>query len=279
MAAPAATLAPGGAGAAPICRGNVMRLKATYPDLADRSIFITGGGSGIGAALTRAFAQQGSRVAFVDIAEEASHALVESCVAEGVRHSPLFIRCDLRDIAALRDAVEQAHAAHGDITVLLNNAAHDERHKVESVTPEYWDDRIAVNQRHVFFASQAVLPQMQRAGGGSIVNFGSVSWKLRQGGMPAYTMAKASIHGLTRGLARDYGKENIRVNTLVPGWVMTERQLKFWVTPEAEREIDAGQALAGRVRPEHIADMALFLASDAAAMCSAQEFVVDGGWT
>jgi len=256
-----------------------MQRKAIYPDLAGRTVFITGGGSGIGAALTRAFAHQGARVAFVDIATEASQALVEAIAAEGVKHAPLFLECDIRDVGLLRQAVVEAAASLGDITVLLNNAAHDERHAVERVTPEYWDDRIAVNMRPVFFAAQAVIPMMQRAGGGSIVNFGSVSWKLRQGGMPAYTMAKASMQGLTRGLARDFGKQNIRVNTLVPGWVMTERQLTLWVTPEAEREIDAGQALAGRVHPEHIAEMALFLASDASAMCSAQEFVVDGGWT
>lgn len=147
------------------------------------------------------------------------------------------------------------------------------------MTPEFWDDRMAINQRPMFFAAQAIIPQMQRAGGGAIVNFGSVSWKLRQGGMPAYTMAKASVQGLTRSLARDYGKENIRVNTLVPGWVMTERQLTLWITPEAEKEIEAGQCLAGRVMPRNIADMALFLSSAASAMCSAQEFVVDGGWT
>ncbi|MBC9206627.1 SDR family oxidoreductase [Roseomonas aerophila] len=251
---------------------------ALYPDLAGRSVFITGGGSGIGAALTAAFTAQGSRVAFVDIAEDASQALVAQ-LSPGATHAPLFIRCDIRDIAALRAAIEQARAAHGDVTVLLNNAANDQRHKTEDVTPEFWDDRIAINQRPMFFAAQAVLPQMQRAGGGSIVNFGSVSWKLRQGGMAAYTMAKASVQGLTRSLARDYGKQHIRANTLVPGWVMTERQLTHWVTPEAEKEIDAGQALAGRVMPAHIADMALFLASDASAMCSAQEFVVDGGWT
>jgi NAD(P)-dependent dehydrogenase (short-subunit alcohol dehydrogenase family) len=256
-----------------------MQRNAIYPDLADRSVFITGGGSGIGAALTRAFAHQGARVAFVDIATETSQALVEAVAAEGAAHRPLFLECDIRDVALLRQAVAEAAASQGDITVLLNNAAHDERHAVESVTPEYWDERIAVNMRPVFFAAQAVIPMMQRAGGGSIVNFGSVSWKLRQGGMPAYTMAKASMQGLTRGLARDFGKQNIRVNTLVPGWVMTERQLTLWVTPEAEREIDAGQALAGRVRPEHIAEMALFLGSEASAMCSAQEFVVDGGWT
>jgi len=256
----------------------VPQQTALYPDLAGRSVFITGGGSGIGAALTAGFTAQGSRVAFVDIAEEASQALVAQ-LSPGATHAPLFIRCDIRDIAALRAAIEHARAAHGDITVLLNNAANDQRHKTEDVTPEFWDDRVAINQRPMFFAAQAVLPQMQRAGGGSIVNFGSVSWKLRQGGMAAYTMAKASVQGLTRSLARDYGKQHIRANTLVPGWVMTERQLTHWVTPEAEKEIDAGQALAGRVMPAHIADMALFLASDASAMCSAQEFVVDGGWT
>jgi NAD(P)-dependent dehydrogenase (short-subunit alcohol dehydrogenase family) len=251
-----------------------MQPKATYPDLAGRSVFITGGGSGIGASLTEAFASQGSKVAFVDIARDASEAL-----AARLPNAPLFIPCDIRDIAALRAAVEQARAAHGDITVLLNNAANDQRHKLEDVTPEFFDDRIAINQRPMLFAAQAVLPQMQRAGGGSIVNFGSVSWKLKQGGMAAYTMAKASVQGLTRSLATDYGKQNIRVNTLVPGWVMTERQLTHWVTPEAELTIDAGQALAGRVQPEDIADMALFLASAASRMCSAQEFVVDGGWT
>ncbi|WP_159997986.1 SDR family NAD(P)-dependent oxidoreductase [Roseomonas sp. 18066] len=256
-----------------------MQRKAIYPDLAQKTVFITGGGSGIGAALTRAFAHQGARVAFVDIATDASRALVEAIAAEDAPHTPLFLECDIRDVALLRQAVAEAAASLGDITVLLNNAAHDERHAVERVTPEYWDDRIAVNMRPVFFAAQAVIPMMQRAGGGSIVNFGSVSWKLRQGGMPAYTMAKASMQGLTRGLARDFGKQNIRVNTLVPGWVMTERQLTLWVTPDAERRIDEGQALAGRVYPEHIAEMALFLASDASSMCSAQEFVVDGGWT
>jgi NAD(P)-dependent dehydrogenase (short-subunit alcohol dehydrogenase family) len=256
----------------------VPQQTALYPDLAGRSVFITGGGSGIGAALTAAFTAQGSRVAFVDIAGDASRALVGQ-LSPGAAHVPLFIPCDIRDITALRAAIDQARTAHGDITVLLNNAANDHRHRTEDVTPEFWDDRIAINQRPMFFAAQAVLPQMQRAGGGSIVNFGSVSWKLRQGGMAAYTMAKASVQGLTRSLARDYGKQHIRANTLVPGWVMTERQLTYWVTPEAEKEIDAGQALAGRVMPAHIADMALFLASDASAMCSAQEFVVDGGWT
>ena len=254
-----------------------MNENAVYPDLKGRSVFITGGGSGIGAALTEAFARQGAKVAFVDIAEAESLALVKAI--DGVAHSPLFIKCDIRDIDALRQAIEQARQAHGNITVLLNNAANDQRHRLEDVTPAFFDDRIAINQRPMLFAAQAIIPQMQRAGGGAIVNFGSVSWKLRQGGMAAYTMAKASVQGLTRSLARDFGKQNIRANTLVPGWVMTERQLSLWVTPEAEKEIEAGQCLAGRVHPQHIADMALFLSSAASSMCSAQEFVVDGGWT
>jgi D-xylose 1-dehydrogenase len=255
-----------------------MPQRAIYPGLAGRSVFITGGGSGIGAALTRAFAAQGSAVAFVDIAEEASRALVEQIAPEG-GPSPLFLPCDIRDIAALRRAVAEAAERHGDIGVLLNNAANDQRHPVEEVTPEFWDERMAINQRPMFFTAQAVLPQMRRLGGGSIVNFGSVSWKLHQGGMPAYTMAKASVHGLTRGLAEDFGPFNIRVNTLVPGWVMTERQLTMWMTPEAGEELERRQCLRRRVMPDDIADMALFLASDASQCCTAQEYVVDCGWT
>ncbi|UFN47045.1 SDR family oxidoreductase [Roseomonas sp. OT10] len=255
-----------------------MQPAAIYPDLRDRSVYLTGGGSGIGAALTESFARQGARVAFVDIAEAPSRALVARLTPD-VAHAPLFLPCDIRDIAALRRSVEAAREAHGDITVLLNNAAHDERHRLEDVTPDYFDDRIAVNMRPMLFAAQAVIPQMIRAGGGAVVNFGSCSWKLGQGGMAGYTMAKASVQGLTRSLGRDYGKHNIRANTLVPGWVMTERQLALWVTPEAERQIEAGQMLAGRVMPQDIAEMALFLASAASKMICGQEFVVDGGWT
>lgn len=255
-----------------------MTRPAIYPDLADRTVFVTGGGSGIGAALTEAFVAQGARVGFVDIAEAESRALVERLEAAHGR-APLFVPCDIRDVPALQAAVAATAAAFGDVTVLLNNAANDQRHAPETVTPEYWDDRMAINQRPMFFTAQAVRPMMARAGGGSIVNFGSISWKLGQGGMPAYTMAKASVHGLTRGLARDFGRDRIRVNTLLPGWVMTERQLKLWVTPEAEKEIEAGQCIPDRLMPHDIAEMALFLASDAAKMCTAQEFTVDGGWS
>ncbi|WP_181704704.1 SDR family NAD(P)-dependent oxidoreductase [Chthonobacter rhizosphaerae] len=255
-----------------------MPSRAFYPDLAAASVFVTGGGSGIGAALTRAFAAQTARVAFVDIAEEESRALVDAVAAEtGV--APLFIPCDIRDVPALQAAVRRAGEVHGDVGVLLNNAANDQRHRVEDVTRAYWDDRMAINQRPMMFAAQAVLPMMKRLGGGSIVNFGSISWKLGNGGMPAYTMAKAAVHGLTRGLARDFGPFGIRVNTLLPGWVMTERQKALWLTPEAEAEMLKGQCLKIRIEPDQVADLALFLASEASSACTAQEFTVDAGWS
>lgn len=251
---------------------------AIYPSLAGCTVFITGGGSGIGASLTRAFARQQARVAFVDIAEDASRALAEEVEREtGTR--PLFIACDLRDVGALRASIECARRRLGDIGVLVNNAASDDRHPVAEVTPELWDERMAVNLRPMFFAAQAVAPQMRALGGGSIVNFGSICWRIGTPDLPAYATAKAAVHGLSRSLARDLGVHGIRVNTLVPGCVMTERQLRLWVTPEAERSIDAHQYLKRRIQPEHVAAMALFLAADDSALCSAQEFVVDGGWS
>ncbi len=252
-------------------------MSAIYPSLKGRVVFITGGGSGIGAALTRAFAAQGAKVAFVDIAEAESRALVES-VSEATGNAPLFLPCDIRDIAALQGAVAEAAGQLGTVNVLVNNAANDQRHAVESVTQEYWDDRMSVNLRPMFFAAQAVAPGMKALNAGSIINFGSVSWMIGQGGMPAYTAAKAAVNGLTRGLARDFGPFNIRVNTLVPGWVMTERQLKLWLTPEADAERAQRQCLELRVQPEHIAAMALFLAADDSAACTNQQYIVDAGW-
>ncbi|MDP2697631.1 SDR family NAD(P)-dependent oxidoreductase [Thalassospira sp.] len=253
------------------------RKPAHYESLRDASVFITGGASGIGKSLVEAFCAQGAKVAFVDIQKDAGEALVAD-IAKTARHAPLFLLCDLTDIEALRHAVETAGQRHGPITVLLNNAANDTRHKWQDVTPEYWDNRQAINIRPAFFAIQAVAPMMIGAGGGSIVNFGSISWMLGQGGMPGYTTAKAATQGLTRGMARDLGKDNIRVNTLVPGWVMTERQLELWVDEAAEREIAERQCLKNKVMPEDIARMALFLASDESRMISAQNFIVDGGW-
>ncbi|MFO1055883.1 MAG: SDR family oxidoreductase [Dongiaceae bacterium] len=248
-----------------------------YPSLAGRSVLVTGGGSGIGESIVEQFCRQGSKVAFVDIAEAPSKALVKRIAAEGLE-KPLFIRCDLREIDALRAAVKKAAKANGPITVLVNNAARDDRHPFAEVTPEYWDERFATNLKHQFFAAQAVHPGMKAAGGGSIINMGSVSWMLGMGGMPAYTSAKAAVAGLTKSLARDFGPDNIRVNQVVPGWVMTERQRTLWLTPEGDRMIDERQCLKRRVMPVDLARMILFLASDDSAVCTSQSFVVDGGW-
>jgi NAD(P)-dependent dehydrogenase (short-subunit alcohol dehydrogenase family) len=250
---------------------------ATYPSLKDRSVFITGGGSGIGASLVRHFAAQGAKVAFVDIAVGPSERLVAD-IAAGGDPRPLFIECDLRDIEALRRAIAQGAAAHGPITVLVNNAAHDERHAFDTVTPEYWDDRMAVNLRHQFFAAQAVHPMMKAAGGGSIVNFGSVSWMIGQGGMPGYTAAKSAIMGLTRGLARDFGGDNIRVNSIAPGWIMTERQISLWLDEEGERELMKRQCLKLKLYPDDMARIVLFLAADDSSAMTNQTYVADGGW-
>lgn len=248
-----------------------------YPSLKEKVVLITGGGSGIGAVITECFLAQGSHVGFLDIDEEASHRLVADLEAQYGRKVH-FIRCDITDTGALQKAAAQVATALGPIDVLVNNAANDQRHRWQEVTVQYWDERMAINLRPMFFAMQAVLPGMLAKKAGSIVNIGSMSWKAKNGGMPAYTTAKAAVHGLTRGMARDVGKDNIRVNTVVPGWVMTERQLKLWVTPEGEAEIDRQQCLAGRVMPVDIARMVLFLAADDSRMCSAQEFTVDGGW-
>lgn len=250
---------------------------AKYPSLRDRTVFITGGGSGIGASIVECFVDQGSRVGFVDINREAGDKLTADLKAQ-YGTAPLFVPCDITDIAALQGAIDKTQAELGDIAVLVNNAANDQRHDWQGVTPEYWDERMNILLRPMFFAIQRVAPQMKRLGGGSIMNFGSVSWKLAMGGMPAYTTAKAATHGLTRTMARDLGQDHIRVNTVVPGWVMTERQLKLWVNAEAEKTLDAQQCMKGRVQPVDLARMVLYLASDDARMCSAQEFTVDGGW-
>lgn len=255
-----------------------MMPSTRFPDLEGRSILITGGGSGIGAALVEGFAIQGARVAFVDIAETPSRELCDR-VEAATGNRPLYLRADLRDIDELRSAVAAAVEAHGPVTVLVNNAANDTRHDWREVTPDYFDARIAVNMRHAFFAIQAVAPGMISAGGGSIVNFGSIGWMTSTGGYPVYATSKASIHGMTRSFARDLGKHGIRVNTLVPGWVMTQRQLDLWIDDAANAEIDRAQCLSGRVMPDDIARMALFLAADDSRMCTAQNFVVDGGWT
>jgi NAD(P)-dependent dehydrogenase (short-subunit alcohol dehydrogenase family) len=250
---------------------------ARYPSLKDRVVFVTGGGSGIGESIVEHFCAQGARVSFVDIAVEPAQALVARVAARG-DPKPRFIPCDLKDIPALQSAIAEIGAADGPIRVLVNNAANDDRHRTEDVTVDYWEERMQVNLRHQFFAAQAVRPQMRGAGGGSIVNLGSVSWMIGEGDCIAYVTAKSAIGGLTRGLARELGPENIRVNCVVPGWVMTERQLALWVTPEGEKQIDASQCLPGRVYPPDIARMVLFLAADDSRMCSSQNYIVDAGW-
>ena len=256
-----------------------MKLSAfaRYPGLKGETVFVTGGGSGIGAAIVESFVDQGSHTAFVDIDNRASEKLVRQLKRRYGR-APLFIPCDIKDIGALQAAIARTAKELGSIGVLVNNAANDTRHDWKDVTADYWDERMAINLRPMFFAIQAVTPQMRKLKGGSIVNFGSISWKIPQGGMPAYTTAKAAVHGLTRGMARDLGQDGIRVNTIVPGWVMTERQLALWVTPKTEKELDRAQCLKGRIQPVDLARMVLFLASDDARMCTAQEFTVDAGW-
>ena len=249
---------------------------AIYPSLRDRVVLITGGASGIGAAEVEAFAAQGARVAFLDIADGPARALVARLGAAG-HPEPFFQHCDLTDIAALRAAIAEAGRRLGPITVLVNNAANDQRHRWEDMTPAYWDERLAVNLRHQFFAIQAVAPMMQAAGGGSIVNFGSVSWHASQGGMPAYTTAKAGVEGLTRGMARDLAPDDIRVNCVIPGWIMTERQINLWLTPDGEANLLRNQCLKRKLEPADVARMVLWLAADDSRMVTSGLFPVDGG--
>jgi D-xylose 1-dehydrogenase len=250
---------------------------ASYPSLRDRPVLVTGGATGIGAELVRQFAHQGARVAFVDLDEAAGTALAEE-LRSPTGCAPWFARCDVGDVAALTTALRGAAENVGPIEVLVNNAANDERHGVEDVTVAYWDERMAVNLRAQFFAAQAVAPGMAAAGRGSVINMGSIIWHAKFARSSGYATAKAAIEGLTRSLARDLGPDGIRVNCIVPGWVMTERQLRDWVTPEAEREIERSQCLPQRLQPDDVARLALWLAADDSRMCTAQRWVVDGGW-
>jgi len=248
---------------------------ARYPSLENATVFVTGGASGIGEQIVRAFADQGSRVGFLDIDREGGERLASELSGQG--RAVQFEAVDLRDIDALRAAVDALEAALGPAAVLVNNAARDDRHGWEDVTPDYYDERIATNLRHMFFCTQRVAPGMIAAGKGSIVNMGSNSWWEGAGGMPAYTSAKAAVHGMTRSFARDLGRHRIRVNTVVPGWIMTERQKSLWVTPEKmERHLDR-QCLPDPIDPVYVARMVLFLASDDAAACTANNYMVEGG--
>ena len=246
-----------------------------YPDLKDRTVLITGGGSGIGTAFVEAFVRQESQVAFFDILEEDSLELVRKLAT--VNQKPHFVKCDVTDINALKKAVAEVENKMGAVQVLINNAASDERHEPEDVTLEYWEQRLRVNFNHHFFTAQAVKPAMAKAGGGAIINMGSISWHMAMEFMPAYTSSKAAIEGLTQSLARAYGKEHIRVNCIIPGQVWTPRQIRDYLTPEYEQFMNEKQCLPGKILPEDIAQLALFLASDAGRMCTRRNYYMDAG--
>ena len=245
--------------------------SAVYPSLAGKRVVITGGGSGIGAGLVEAFVRQGAETIFLDILEKESRELVARLA--GAPIPPVFHQLDLTDIAA----TEAYFGSLGGIDVLVNNAGNDDRHKLQDITPAYWDERIGVNLRHMVFTAKAAAPGMKARGGGAIINFGSISWHLGLPGLLLYETAKAGIEGMTRALARELGGDNIRVTTVVPGNVKTARQMK-WYTPEGEAEIVAQQCLKARVTPQHVASLVLFLASDDGRMCTGHEYWIDAGW-
>src|SRR5580698_4284811 len=250
---------------------------ARYPSLKDRVVLVTGGATGIGESIVTHFARQGSRVAFFDIQDEPAERLVETLTAEGCV-APQYLHCDLTDVAALKNRVAEFIAMWGTVDVLVNNAANDQRHAIEEVTPEYWDRSMAVNLRPQFFMIQAALPAMRKAGRGSIINMSSISWMIPSTGLPLYITTKAAIVGLTRTLAHELGPAGIRVNAVLPGAIATERQKQLWYTPEYKAEIMASQALKRDILPEDVARLVLFLASDDSSAITNQSYVVDGGW-
>ncbi|MYL99427.1 SDR family oxidoreductase [Novosphingobium sp. FGD1] len=250
--------------------------RACYPSLKGKKVFVSGGASGIGEGLVEGFAAQGARVAFCDILDGPGQALAERLGREAL-FAPSFHPCDLRDLSALEAMMAQVQDRLGGIDVLVNNAARDDRHTIAEVNPEFWEENMAVNLRHQFFVARAAIPAMRAAGGGVILNFGSISWHLALSDLVLYQTAKAAIEGMTRALARELGRDGIRVNTIVPGNVKTERQMK-WYTPEGEDEIVAAQCLDGRILPADVAALAMFLASDDARMCTGHDYFIDAGW-
>ena len=250
---------------------------ASYPSLKDRVVLITGGATGIGESLVRQFARQGSRVAFFDIQDEPGRALAEDLAGQGCPR-PDYLHCDLTDISALQGAVRQVLASHGAVDVLVNNAANDQRHKSEEVTPEYWERSMAVNLRPQFFMIQAVMPAMKAARRGSIINMSSISWMIPSTGLPVYVAAKAAIVGLTRTMAHELGPAGIRVNAVLPGAIATEKQKRLIYTPEYKAEILANQALKREILPDDVARLVLFLAADDSSAITNQSYIADGGW-
>jgi len=250
---------------------------ATYPSLADKVVLITGGAQGIGAAAVEHFALQGACVAFLDLADAPSRTLAKSLSTRCPRY-PLYIHCDLTDIESLRSAITQVTAALGPPHVLINNAASDDRHRFEDVTPQYWDERIAINLRHQFFAAQAVIGGMKASGGGSIINMSSISWLIPTLDVPVYNMAKAGIVALTHSLAREYGPANIRVNSILPGAILTERQQRLHMSPEYEKQVFEAQCLKLHILPDEVARHMLFLASDDSSAITSQTHLIDAGW-
>jgi len=248
-----------------------------YPSLAGRRVLVTGGATGIGEAIVAEFSRQGARVAFFDVQDGPAQALVEKLVAEGCP-KPLYKHCDLTDLTALKGAIEQIAGELGAIDVLVNNAGNDTRHKIEDVTPEFWEHSMAVNLRPQFFTIQAVLPHMRKTGGGSIVNLSSISWVIPSTGLPLYVTAKAGIVGLTRTLAHELGRDNIRVNCVMPGAIATEKQKRLVYTPEYAAEIMGNQAIKRQIAPEEVARLVLFLAADDSSAITNQSYVIDAGW-
>jgi len=251
-------------------------MKVKYFDLEDKIVFITGGGSGIGASIVEHFCEQKSKVFFVDINEEESKKLISVCKKKGFS-IPSFMMCDLVKIKDLQLIIKNIIKKNGPIDVLINNAANDQRHSIDEVTEEFWDNRMNVNLKHFFFAIQAVKDSMIENKNGSIINMGSVSWMMGEGGMPAYTTAKAAILGLTRSFARDLGEHNIRVNSVVPGSIATERQVKMWLTPEYKKVILDKQCLKRQLTPAEVAQVVMFYSSDQSSGCTNHYYMVDAG--
>jgi NAD(P)-dependent dehydrogenase (short-subunit alcohol dehydrogenase family) len=251
--------------------------SATYPSLNDRVVLVTGGATGIGESIVRHFARQGARVSFLDVQDEPGRALSDELARNGCP-PPAYIHCDLADVTALQAAVKQVLSACGTVDVLVNNAANDQRHAIDEVTPEYWDRSMAVNLRPQFFMIQSVLPAMRAAGRGSIINMSSISWIIPSTGLPLYIAAKAAIVGLTRTMAHELGPAGIRVNAVLPGAIVTEKQRRLVYTPEYKSEIMASQALKRDILPEDVARLVLFLAADDSSAITNQSYVIDGGW-